>query len=582
MHEIDSQVRQARRRMNLDRFVKFLILFLTAGLVVGCVGFAIPRLWALNWTQGAAALAQWQWGWLLGGLALALCAAILWTWRTAVNSTTAATEIDRRFGLKERVCSALTLSAQDAETPAGRSLLADAEARVAKIDVRDEFKIQMDRRAWLPLVPAAFLAALFFVPAKEPPSAITVTETAADQKAIETVIEETKRRIEEQTKRLAEKGLEKAAEDIRIIAREFDSLKTDSSELKKETLVKFNDIKKQLDEQRSKIIDPEQLKQEFSRLKDLSAGPGKQFAEALKEGDLKEAQKILKDLARKIQNEKLDEADLAKLADNLKELAQSIDQMVKKYEEEKQNLQQQIEQAKQEGNADKVAELENKLDQLEEREKQLKQMERIAEKLKECQHALKADKKAEAGKPKPGDGKNSANKSQKNNAPQDGKANPGGDQQLQDALKSLKDIEEIMDQISKDQEIMEALEDLEKELEECKGQCQGQGKENKGLPKKMNRKDFAKGGGRGEGERGIEEDETGGFKTQVKAKLQKGQTIISGEADGENAETESLIEAQEVVRASMAKDSDPLEDQQLPKSQREHARQYFEKLRKGG
>ncbi len=582
MREIDTQVRQARRRMNLDRFVKLLSLLLTAGLVVGCVGFAIPRLWALNWTQGDAALSRWQTGWLLGGLVIALCGAIYGSWRTAVRSTTAALEIDRRFGLKERVSSALNLSSQEAETPAGRSLLADAESRVAKIDVRDEFKIRLDHRAWWPLLPAAILAALFFVPAKTPPSAITVTETAAEQKTIETVIEETKRRIEEQTKRLAEKGLEKAAEEVRKLAREFDSLKSESGELKKEALIKFNDVKKQLDELRSKTLDPEQLKQEFGRLKDLSVGPGKQFAEALKEGDFKEAQKILKDLANKIQNEKLDEADLAKLAENLKELSQSVDQVIKKFEEEKKSLQQQIEQAKQERNADKAAELENKLEQLKEREKQVKQMERIAEKFKEFQQGLKGDKKSETNNSKPVSGKKNAGKSGNNKDPNEGDGQGGGEQQLEDALKSLKEVEEIMDQIAKDQEIMEILEELEKELEECKGQCQCQGKESQLPSKQLNRKDFAKGGGRGEGERGSQEDETGGFKTQVKAKLQKGQTIISGEADGENAKTASLIEAQEVVRASMAKDSDPIEDQQLPKSQREHARQYFEKLRKGG
>jgi hypothetical protein len=79
----------------------------------------------------------------------------------------------------------------------------------------------------------------------------------------------------------------------------------------------------------------------------------------------------------------------------------------------------------------------------------------------------------------------------------------------------------------------------------------------------------------------MEENETKGYKSQVRSKLQKGQSIVAGEAEGENAKSGSVIEAREMVKSSMSKDSDPIEDQQLPKAQREQARQYFEKLRKG-
>ena len=74
-------------------------------------------------------------------------------------------------------------------------------------------------------------------------------------------------------------------------------------------------------------------------------------------------------------------------------------------------------------------------------------------------------------------------------------------------------------------------------------------------------------------------DRYGTFKSRVKGKLQRGQTVITGTADGNNISGRSVSEARELIRAEMSKDADPLENQQLPKSQREHARQYFESLR---
>jgi hypothetical protein len=576
MNEINQQVGRARRSINTNRFIKALIFSMTAGLAVGCLGFALPRVWAIELTQTAEQLKTWQMGWLLGGIGIAILAAVIWSMRSAVRNNLAAIELDERFGLKERVSSALSLTPEDAATPAGRSLLEDAESRVSKVDVRDAFSLRLDRRAFMPLIPAAILVALFFVPARTAEPVVSVTETVAEQQRIESVIEETKKRIEEQSQRLSEKGLEKAAEDIKAMAREFDQLKADNSELKKETLVKLNDIKKQLDEEKSKLSDVEQLKKEFSRLKDISSGPGKELAEAFKDGDFDKAQKVIKDLAEKIKEGKLSENEMKKLADNLGELAKAVDELAKKHEEDKQNLEDKIKQAIKEGDPQKAAELQEKLDKVKEQDQQIKKMQEMADQLKKCQSCM--------GGKKPGDKPDKNGQGGEGKQPTQGKEGEGGgmsEQDLQDAIKALEGMSEIMDEIRSDQDLMEALRDLEEDLAECKGECQGEGQGN-GKSEKKSKGDFAKGAGRGSGERDIAEDETKGYKTQVKAKLQKGQTIVAGEADGENAKVESVIEAREAVRSSMAKESDPVEDQQLPKAQREHARQYFEKLRKGG
>ena len=64
-----------------------------------------------------------------------------------------------------------------------------------------------------------------------------------------------------------------------------------------------------------------------------------------------------------------------------------------------------------------------------------------------------------------------------------------------------------------------------------------------------------------------------------KARFNEGETVVTGNADGENIPGQSITEARADIQSSILGDTDPLEDQKLPRSQREHAKQYFDKLR---
>jgi hypothetical protein len=582
MNDIQRQVIRARKRINLGKFFRGLVTALTAGLLLGCLAFAIPRIWALNWMQTTEQLSQWQIGWAVGSVVIGLLGAVMYAVMRATRTTEAALELDQRFGLKERVSSALTLSSEDAASPAGRSLLADAQERAARIDVRDQFAFQPTRCALLPLIPAAIMVGLLFVPPRELPESVEVTKAVAEKKQVQMAIEETKKKIEEQAKKLAEKGLEKAAEDVKALARELDELTPENSELKKEALIKFNDLKKQLDEEKAKLGDAEELKKEFGRLKDVAPGPGKEMADAMKEGDFDKAKKVVEDLAKKLKDGKLSEVEKQKLGENLNELAKAVDEMAKKHEEDKRQLEEMIRKACEDGDPQKAAELQEKLDQKKNQDQQIQKMQKMADKLKECANCMGGQN----GKGKPND-KNGKGKEGDKGQSKDGEGESdkggkqagggSGEKQMQDAQKALDEIGDMMEEIQKDQEAMEALKDLEADLNEGKEQCQNPGQGGK----QENKGDFAKGEGRGHGKRDLEETDTKGYKSQVRSKLQKGQSIVAGEAEGENAKSGSVIEAREMVKSSMSKDSDPIEDQQLPKAQREQARQYFEKLRKG-
>ena len=94
-----------------------------------------------------------------------LAAGVL-TWLRAPSSLAAALELDERFGLRERVTTLLTLTEEQAQSPAGQALLADVEQHVQSLQVRSRFPLQVAWQKLLFPAVAAVLAvlAVFFEP----------------------------------------------------------------------------------------------------------------------------------------------------------------------------------------------------------------------------------------------------------------------------------------------------------------------------------------------------------------------------------------------------------------------------------
>jgi len=109
--------------------------------------------------------------------------------------------------------------------------------------------------------------------------------------------------------------------------------------------------------------------------------------------------------------------------------------------------------------------------------------------------------------------------------------------------------------------------------------CQQNGDTDKIAKQKGNGKGMNK--GRGEGERPEEETDKSFYDTRVAADAKAGQSVRIGDASGPNKAGKSLESIKEEIRASLAKEPDALEDVTLPRDQRDNAKQYFEKLRKG-
>ena len=107
-------------------------------------------------------------------------------------------------------------------------------------------------------------------------------------------------------------------------------------------------------------------------------------------------------------------------------------------------------------------------------------------------------------------------------------------------------------------------------------------KEGKGKGKNKNgRPGNGLGEGRASGDRPEEETDKAFFDTKVGAKPKAGEAFRAGYADGKNLAGKSQEEIKEQITTSLSADPDPLTNQRLPKAQREQAKQYFERIRKG-
>jgi hypothetical protein len=152
-------------------------------------------------------------------------------------------------------------------------------------------------------------------------------------------------------------------------------------------------------------------------------------------------------------------------------------------------------------------------------------------------------------------------------------------------------LEDIADQLGEMQQSMDELEDLESslgDLMQAKGQmqckqCQGQGCQScQGMGQGFgNKPGQGLGEGQGKGDRPEAEDDTNTYDTQVRGDVKRGKAVIAGKAGGPNRKGVSREALQQAVLGVLAEESDPMENQSLPRTEREHAQQYFDRLRAG-
>ncbi|HZN32229.1 MAG TPA: hypothetical protein VFB80_00370 [Pirellulaceae bacterium] len=555
MEEIKRQVGRAQRRLVFQQFLTVIGWSLFASLLVAVIGMAIPRLWVLNVQQQT-----WDWSWMGGGLAAGLLMASIWTWLIRRSRLDAAIEIDRRFGLKERVSSTLSLSSDELTTDIGQALMTDAVRRVERIDVREQFKVSPTWRFLLPVLPVIALIGLSLLPNATMKKAEASNEQTAEiKKQIKVATVKLQEKIRDSQKKAEELGL-KDTDILKEINKELDKLANKETADRKEALLKINDLAKEIEKRKQELGGAEKLKQQLDKLKDVEKGPADKMAEAMKEGDFGKAKEEMQKLKEDLKAGKLSKEDQEKLANQMEQLKERIQQAMQDKKEAEQKLQEKIEQKLAEGKVGEAAKLQQQLDQMQQNAAQQEQMmQQLAEKLGQAAQAMK-----------------------------EGDANQAMEQ-LDKLAKEMEGMQEQLDQIENLDELLDQLADA-KEAMKCQN-CQGQGcaecegnKDGDGKGKGKNKgKNGGKGlgEGQGEGDRPEEQTDKKFYDTRVAADPKPGESVRIGNAGGPNKAGKTLEAVKQEIQAALAKEPDALEDVTLPRDQRENAKQYFDKIRKG-
>ncbi len=253
MNRIEYQVRAARRRLILGRFGHALCVALFVALIAATIAIAVPAIWVME-----VDFQTWSYGWIGGAVVAALLASVAYAFSTAPTQHQVATEVDRRFGLRERISSSMSLEQRDRESDFGLALMADAEKRAAQLEIADRFALKPTRLGWLPisLVPVLAIVLLLVEPAAESNASSTSKADIEEVKQVRKVAQQLKRRIQQQRRKAEAEGLKEAKELFEKMEADLDKLADRKGMDRKEAMIAMNDLKKELEERRENWVRP--------------------------------------------------------------------------------------------------------------------------------------------------------------------------------------------------------------------------------------------------------------------------------------------------------------------------------------
>ncbi|HEX3599128.1 MAG TPA: hypothetical protein VHU84_03240 [Lacipirellulaceae bacterium] len=553
MDQLQKQVARARRRLIAEQFLGRLVWSLLAALVVAAIAVAVPRIVAINGLPE-----RWDLGWIVGSLSVAVLYTIGWTYISNRSPLDAAIEIDRRFDLRERIASSLSLSPEEQSSQAGRAVMNDALRAVGRIDVDEKFRLQLGHRALWPLVPAAVVLVLVsFFDNQRALSSVDAEASAKTAQNAKTALESLRKRVEQQRQKLdKEKGLEKAEGLFKEIEKGTRELTEKEKIDPTKAAVKLNDLAKQLEERKQQLGGKEGMKEQFQKMKNLGAGPADKAAEAMKQGDWKKAMEEVEKMAKDLREGKMDAASKEQLEKQLAQMKEKLEAAAQAHQQAMEELKKQIEQQKKQGNLAKAGDLQKKLDQLQKQQQQMNKLQELAQQMGQIQQGLKQ-----------GDGQKTADAMSKMAQQLD---------QMQKDANEMENIDMAMDQIEMAKDAMTCKFCNGEGCEHCMGNMANNGKSNSnGRPgSKM-------GTGPGNGERPEERTNTNLRDTQVRQKTRKGAATFGGFVDGPNIKGDVGQSIKDEMATQSTEPADPLTSERLPNSRREQAEQYFQMLRDG-
>ncbi len=554
MDQLQKQVARARRRLVLEQFFARLIWCLLGALTIAAAAVAIPRVFVVSNLP-----LNWDLAWLAGALGVGFLFALAWTLVRPRSPIDAAIEIDRRFDLRERVASSLSLRPEEQSSEAGRAVVNDAVRAVKRIEVDEKFPVKLDRRAWWPLVPAvvAFLL-VTFVDNREAASSLDPNSSASIQKQIKQSAEAARKKIEEQRKQAEQLGLKDAEGLFKKIEQGTRDLAEKQNSDRTKATVKMNDLVKQIEQRREQLGGKDSLKQQFQSMKNLGAGPAEKAANAMKQGDWKKAIEEVKELEKQLREGNLDANAKEKLAKQLQQMKEKLEAAAQARQQAMDDLKKQIEQQRRQGNLAKAGELQEKLDKLQKQEQQMNRLQQLAQQMGQIQQQLQQ-----------GDNQKAAQAMAKM-ADELGK--------MQQQMNEMEMLDAAMDQLEMAKDALACEECSGEGCEACMGSLANQFKMNS-----QSQMNSGMGGNpqAGAGPRPDDRNATNLRDTRVRQDPKQGAATFAGMVEGPNVKGDVAQAIKEEMATLEAEPADPLTSDRLPSSRREHAEEYFKILREG-
>jgi len=556
MEELEKQVGRARWRLGLGRFLRTLGFCWFATLLVAAVLVGLDKRYV--WPAP-------DWLWPAAALGLGLFAAGLWIGLTRRRPIDAAIEIDKRFGLKERVSSSLALTDQERESEAGQALVDDAVARVRSVEVGARFPVRPGRPALLPLLPAVLgVAAFLLIPAIEKPvEADTGTDAKAVKQQVKRSSEALKKKLADRRKEASEKGLKDAERLFKRLERQTEDLASGKTDRKK-ARVQLNDLAQKLRQRRSELGGSEQVQRQLNQLRDLNRGPADELAKAMRDGDFKKAEEKLDELKEKLDKGDLDEKDKQQLKEQLEKMQEKLGDMAAAHKAACEDLKKQIQQAQANGQLGEAGKLQQQLNQLMQQAPQMNQLKQMANQLGQCAQCM-----------------------------QNGNMQ-GAQQALQQLQGNLADLKQQLDEMELLDEAMNQLVQAQNQMncKACGGkgckQCQGgagqmgnQPGMGMGQGKDGKQGGMGLGAGQGRGARPEAEVKAGYVDSHVRQKLGPGEAVVAGQVEGPLVKGDVEQQIQDEFEATKRGATDPLTDRRIPRGHRQHVREYFERFKEG-
>jgi chromosome segregation ATPase len=246
----------------------------------------------------------------------------------------------------------------------------------------------------------------------------------------------------------------------------------------------------------------------------------------------------------------LSEQQQKELAEQLKAMKDSLAKSAEAQKKMLAELQRQLEQAKQAGNQQGAKDLQSQINRLQAQQPERAMMEGMAAMMQKAAEAMEK----------------------------------GNNQQAQNALNQMQgELTTIQQQMTEMQMLTMTLDDIQGAKMAMSGQDQKDG--GPGTAEDQKQKIAS--------DRGVG-DEPGGegtlpdplknpklYDSRVRQDVAKGAVVVTGTIAGPNAKGQALEVIKSEVEAAKNDASDPLTDQRLPRSQREHVQQYFDAFRKG-